>query len=338
MKREKRYIVKKSTTFSMIVLTVICIILHIILNLQFNYKDNISEIEKTVYMVLMDVSLVIASILGTNLLVSILVEVNSKSDDFTHLMTNEVFASPAFYNNMDTKKKEQMCKALERNLYFKNDVLCEMYEYIRSKLTNTSDSYYYTECTYSVTCTIYSTYIEKEIIRTTKIRSYKGAIAENNFSFGTFTLKEIEGLKSLQIKEIKIDNNLLPKHDYVLINDETTDNLDKQNEYNSTINCVYSNTLTFNDNESKKITMHYITRVPNDDRIMTFRVGYACKSFSIYFTIKNSDIKYRIFVAAYGFLDDANNSNNTDSKTDVTVKFDNWIYKCDGVTLVILDK
>ncbi len=99
---------------------------------------------------------------------------------------------------------------------------------------------------------------------------------------------------------------------------------------------IYKPKLRIRSDKDTVITMVYTTRTTIDDKMSTFRVSYPCRSFSIHFSIKPAD-KYRVVGAAYGFLDDADNSTNDTSKTNLTLEFDDWIFKHDGVTVVILD-
>lgn len=302
-----------------------------------NLEEEITDNKIVVYETIKSILLIIISVTGLNLLSSMLIEVKSKNSYLSEIMANDVIAAPEFYNYMDVEKKEKMYNALEKSLYFKYDITHEMYKSIRHKLKESLSEYYYTECSYSVTCTVYDNYIEKEVTRTTKIRSYEKNCEINEFCIGSFTSKKISGLEAFDIKSIEINGKKIADGDFKIIDGKDKSNLDEQNEYNYSVDYLYNKKLFFTSDADTTITMKYLTRTSKDDRMSTFRVGRPCKKFTLFYSVKQHE-QYRIVVNAYGFLDDADNSNNNSSKSDITITFSDWIYKYDGVTVVMLDK
>jgi hypothetical protein len=335
--KNKKYQVNRSTTVIIFILMLVCILGYILCNLQINIKEGVSDSELAVYKTIKDILLVIISVTGINLLSSTLIEVRSKNNYLSDIITNDVIAAPEFYNNMIKDNKLKMYNALEQSLYFKSKVAHEMYASIRDKLVDNLKDYYYTECSYSVTCTMFDNYIEKEVTRTTHIRSYEGKQNQKDFIISSFSSKKINGVDPYEIKSIEINGQKIKDNDIEKIPSQDKCNLDEQNDYNYFVDYVYKKNLNFEQQKDTVITMKYITRTSKDDRMSTFRVKCPCKKFTLFYSIKQHE-KYRLAVNAYGFLDDADNSNNNTSKSDITITFNDWIYKYDGATIVIFDK
>lgn len=332
----KRYKINKGTFIIMIILTFFCILVYFLIDFRINISDNITPKVIAIYETIKDILLVIVSVTGLNLLFSAIIEVKSKNSYLSEIMANDVIASNEFYDYMDNSKKESMYNALEKSLYFKDDISHEIYKNIRYRLKENLGEYYFTECSYSVTCTIHDTYIEKEITKTTKIRSYENEHIILNFRITNFTSKKVSGLEAFELKSVEINNKKLNQED-IDTNKSDKANLDEQNEYDFSIDYLYNKKLALFSDKDTIITMKYITRTSKDDRMSTFRVGHPCKKFMLFYSVKQHE-KYRIVVNAYGFLDDADNSTNNSSKSDITITFSDWIYNYDGVTVVILDK
>lgn len=338
MKRKgyKRYGIKKGTTIIMIILMVLCLLVQFVCGLSIH--DDMSAEKMAIYKTIKDVLLVIVSVTGVNLFSSMLIEVNCKNNYLSDIMNNDIISSPEFYNNMSEINKTKVCDALERSLFFNYEITHEMYKCIRNKLKENLGEYYYTKCSYSVTCSIYDNYIEKEVTRITRIRSYENTQKQKRFHISSFCSKKIDGFKQYEIKSLEINGRKIKKDDIDEIITENQGSLDEQNGYEYFVEYFYKKVLCLNYKQDTVITLKYITRTTNDDRMSTFRVGCPCKNFDLFYTIKQPG-NYRIAVSAYGFLDDADSSStNTSSPSDITITFNDWIYKFDGVTVVMFDK
>lgn len=337
MKNTRKYQINKSTTVIMIITMIICILGYLLCNLQINIKEGASSNEIAIYKTIKDILLVIISVTGVNLLSSVLIEVKSKNNYLSDIITNDVIASPEFYNNMKNENKNKMYNALEQSLYFKSEIAHEMYTGIRDKLIANLGDYYYTECSYSVTCNIFDTYIEKQVTRKTCIRSYEDIKNQKNFLISGFSSKKINGVEPYEINSIEINGEKIKDIDIEKVQGKDKCNLDEQNDYNYSVDYIYKKNLSFEKHKDTVIIMKYVTRTSNDDKMSTFRVKCPCKKFTLFYSIKQHE-KYRLAVNAYGFLDDSDNSNNNSSKSDITITFNDWIYKYDGVTVAIFEK
>ncbi len=336
MKRNKRYVLNRATVVALILVAVICLICYGVLSFQINIRGDMTIERIAGYETFKDILLVVISTIGVSLLSNVLIECRSQNKFLMELMANEVISSPEFYERMDEESKKKMYAALEYDLFSQNRVLCEMYRSMRDKLSRKTDRYYYTKCAYSVTCTVYDDYIEKSVTRVTHLRSYQKNYTLKDYKIISYSSKAISGHKAFEKKSLKINNVTIDASKCEERQGKDAYNMDEQSEYDCFVDYIYKPKLRISSEEDTIITMVYTTRTTIDDKMSTFRVSYPCQSFSLHFSIKPED-KYRVVGAAYGFLDDADNSINDTSKTNLTLEFDDWIFKHDGVTVVILD-
>lgn len=333
----KQYQIKKAAMIMLIISVIISSICYIICLYYLNFTEltsEISEIRLAILKTVKDVLLACTSIFGGTLLVNVLVEKTSKNQFLAEIMNNDVVASPVFYQSMDKDIQENMYSALEESLYFPTKVQKEIYDYARTMLGSMPTDYYYEECSYAVTCKVYSDYIEKHITRTFKVRSYDGQRKIKEFVVSNFHAKQVSGLESFDLRAFKIDGADF-KHKVKQVS-ATSDQLDRQNNYDVSRKYIYKD-LRLKAGQSVEIIIEYVSRTSIDDRSSTFRTTKPCRKFSLLYTLDESP-DYRIAVDAFGFLDDANDSVNTDSHHDVNITFNNWIFDCDGVVVTLLDK
>lgn len=287
---------------------------------------------------LRDILLVIISICGTNLLLSIIVEKKSKNSLVEDIILNDVVASPEFYKQMDNNKKKKMFYALEEELFFKHNITHEMFKIVREKIINMSCDYYYESCKYIVTCNVHDNYIEKEITRKVSLKSYEKEYIIKNFSIGNCSSKKIEGMESYQLISFEINNQKIDLKKFVKeIENKDRCNLDEQNEYDSNKKFIYNKPLKITNDKETTIVVKCKTRTAIDDKSSTFRVVKPCKNFSVVYSIIQHE-KYRLVVDAFGFLDNADDSANNTSSSNININFDDWIFKYDGVVVIILEK
>lgn len=332
----RKFKVKISSALLLLFLSIIGILVYIGCSYYLNINDDLSQNQVAILETLINVLTVIVSVCGVNLLFSIVIEVNSKNSLISEIIANDVIAAPEFYQNMDNNKKDIIYKALEQSMFSKYDIMQEVYTSIRKKLMYDISDYYYNESSYSVTCSVYDNYIEKKVTSCIKLRSFDSNKTLKNFVLGSFVFKEVENMESCIIDEIEINGKKLSENDYTRQNTEIS-KLDRQNDYNSSIKYVYNHDMKLTNNSDVTITFHYITRTSIDDITSSFRVKRLCKNFSLFYEIKGND-NYRIVCNAYGFMDDADNSINNQEKSNITIKFSDWIFKYDGATVVILRK
>lgn len=339
----KKYKMKNGTFISMLILAIICFITCILcsycLNIDEEGLKQLTNININVAIVktIKDTLVIILSIVGTNLLLSLLIDIDSKNQIITDVIQNDVISSPEFYKLMDDDNKKKMLDALEQHLYFKHNLTQSMFDSIRKKIINMACDYYYESCDYIISCNVYDTYIEKEITRKVSLKSFNDNYEIHNFSVGNCSSKEIEGVDAYILVSLEIDGRKIDiKKDVVEINTEIG-NLDEQNEYNIKNTYIYNKPLNIYKDKETIVTVKCKTRTAIDDKSSTFRVVKPCKNFSLNYSIKQHE-KYRLAVDAFGFLDNADSSANNTSYSDVNITFRDWIFKYDGVVIIILDK
>lgn len=338
----KKYGVNQGSMITMIILVVISSLSIVILSYYINIENTlpIEDIDTNrlvVFESLREVCVVLASICGCNLLVSTIIEVKSKNKYISQIIKDDVISAPEFYENMELKDKEKVYEALERSLYFNTKGTQDMFNSIRTKLSTQIDDYYYEECSYAVTCKVEKEYIEKTTIKKIKLRSYEEKFVVDKLEIGNYVGKSISGMKTYELKEFKINGNTMDLTRDIAYVDYEMNNLDEQNEYDTAKTIVYNSSLTLSNAESTTVRIKVVSRTKLDDRISTFRVIKPCKHFSLVYSIENNE-NYRISVDAFGFLDDADESTNNESKNTINITFDDWIFKYDGVVVTILDK
>lgn len=344
MKKNRRYSVSKSTLIIMIILTIICVAVYCFCAYWINMEDMQTfnntiqpNVDVLVLETIRDIVLVILSICGTNLIVSVLIEVKSKNAFLEDVILNDVIAAPDFYKEMSEQNKLKVYNALEECLYFSYPVVHDMFGGIRNKLKSTIDSYYFESCSYVVSCNINEKYIEKEITKSVSIKSYEKNYIITDFSVGNFSSRSIEGLRSFDLLSLEIDGQKINLKEDISEKADRISNLDEQNKYDLSLKYIYNKPLKICGEKGTQIVVKCKTRTPADDKISTFRVTKPCKQFSLIYNIKQHD-KYRLAVDAFGFLDDADDSANNSSDSNINITFNDWIYKFDGVVVSILDK
>lgn len=333
----KKFHIKKSAIAMLIISTIISGISYIVCVYYLNFTERIvgmSEMEVVVLKTTKDILLTCVSIFGGTLLVNVLVEAKSKNQFLTEIINNDVIASPIFYEQMNDSLKKKMYKALEETLYYSEPIQKQIYECAREKLSKIPEDYYFEECSYAVTCKVFSNYIEKHITRTITVAPYKRRHTIKEFQVSVFHAKSVQGMQSYELVEFKINGENFK--DKVLPLPGVREPLDDQNGYDFSTRYVYKG-LELKATAPVEIIIKYISRTSIDDRSSTFRTTKPCHKFSLLYTLDESP-NYRIGVDAFGFMDDANKSINTDSHHDLNIVFNDWIFDCDGVVVTLLDK
>ena len=337
----KKYKLKSSTLLIMVILTIICmcgcIYFSYCLNLDEKELQHYTTLDPVALKTIKDIFVILTSILGTNLLLNSLIEVRSKNQIITDVIENDVISSPKFYEEMSEENKLKMCNALENNLYYKYDIVHQMFDDIRKRLNDKIEEYYYVSCEYDVTCDINDKFIEKQISKTIAIRSYEDKYTINDFCISQFSSKQIAGVSSFELTSLKINGETKSIKETVKTIPNEVSRLGEQNEYDISNCYIYNIPIEISKDKETTICVQCTTRTSIDDRCSTFRVTKPCKNFLLVYNL-NQQKDLRLSVDAFGFIDDANNSTNNTSKSNVNIKFNDWIFENDGVVVTILDK
>ena len=342
MKKVQKFKVNRSATILFIALVLISLVSYFLFSYYINIENALAVLEIDMGKIALletfkEISLVILSVCGFNLLASVIIEVHSKNALISEVITNDVISAPEFYNDMEDDKKVKMFKALEQSLYFDSEVVHGMFDSIRAKLLTTVDDYYYEECDYVVSCSVHDSYIEKEITKKLIIKSYKGEYTIDDFCIGNFVGKKISGMISYELKSLEVDTEKKDINNDISYRTLEMNNLDEQNEYDTSNTLIYNKKLKVSDDKETVIVIKFISRTTVDDKSSTFRVVKPCKKFTLIYSLKQHE-QYRLSVDAFGFLDNADESANDTSKSNLNITFNDWIFKNDGVVVTILDK
>jgi len=322
-------------------LTIICIIFIIIcsylLNIEREELSKITKINPIIINTLKDLLVVIASILGTNLLINGIIEVKSKNQLLTDIIANDIIASPNFYTYMDTVNQLKMCQALEKNLFFQNNTIKQdMSTEVRQKILDIKDPYYFEECDFIVTSTIYDKYIEEDVTKKIVIKSYGDSCHIENYPISNYSSKTTDVFVPFELLSVNINGKEINIENDIKQITSCKNSFDEQNKFNSNIRYVYNKKILINNKDGVNIILKYKTRTTIDDRLTVFRVGKPCKRFSLIYNL-TPDEKYRLAINAFGFFDDGSATINDDSNYHTNIEFSNWIFTYDGVVIMILD-
>lgn len=140
MKYLKKFSLKSGTFILLIVLTILCLVICILcsyyLNIDTQNSNNVFGISNTALKTIKEILIILTTILGTNLFMSLLIDVRSKNQIVTDIIENDVISAPEFYEEMREENKLKMYNALERKLHYKYDKEQEIFNEIRQKLVN----------------------------------------------------------------------------------------------------------------------------------------------------------------------------------------------------------
>ena len=353
----KRYKVKWSTLIAVFVICCLCVaFLVYIFKLDYLINefsiDGVEEAELNkliLYRTISDCLVVIVSILGTNLLLSVFIERKNKNNMVTEFLVNEMLASESVYSNLSNENQETILKNLELHKNFDNNlVLYEMHNYVNKKLKSDLKDYYFTECEYVVEVVAKESYFEKVITHTIELKPYKSNKTISNFTLGIINFKNIDGVSNYEIKDVLIDGKSI-KIEYDSngmftnrsdIQAKTVPNknkLDNKNGYNTTVRYYLKQKLHCKNDKPIKIVSNYVTRCPLDDINTTFRASVPSKKFSVNYTIAPED-KYELHGNAFGFIDASTSFPNNHKPNVIRFGFNNWIFTDDGVSITTIKK
>ena len=334
----KKYKIKSNTIWFVVIISVLSIVAYIVCTYYFNLEvTGSNNVDVAKFQTAKDVLLVIISLCVSNLLLGMVIEVKSKNSMVSDIILNDVISSPDFYSNMDEEKKHSMYNALKNELYYRNDIKNIIISDITKKIDELPDDYYYEACNYIVTCSVHDNYIEKDITRKVKLKSYNESYTIKDYCVGSCSSKKIDGMNSYQINSFEIDGSKIDLNEIVELRPMEVSNLDEQNEYDINKQYIYKQEININNSKATTIQVRCVTRTAIDDKSSTFRVVKPCKNFSLIYSIKQHN-QYRLGVDAFGFLDDADESANNTSDSNINITFNDWIFKYDGVVVTILDK
>lgn len=279
-----------------------------------------------------NIVLVFLSVFSSSLVSAYLFEKKNLNNDYFENI-NEVFANTKFYKGISTVQKKQLLKKLEEELYPKRtDKKGEIIDALRGKILDADNKFYYESCDTVVTCKIKDHHIEKNITREMKICSYNERKTIENFKFASSTLENMIDCKPFVIHEIELNGKCLKKgRDYLVNQKDVNNETYKKSGYDISYSCISKNPIVLSQ-ECTRIKVKYTTVVSLTDTVFTSRLQEHCKNYSLNFKIDSHD-EYKLYCDAYGFLDDGSGVLNDSSPNNISVKFNGWVFKKDGVSI-----
>ena len=338
----KKYRISTRGVIGVIAIGIVFIILYCVLvNARNNIAIGVFNTENNPkYLLLIDnginATTIAISVIFSSIVSAFILEKDDKNNQFLDSILNDIIAKNKMYKYLHKDTKKKLFRELESELYgreidaVKKDIIND----IRKKIYQNDDKYYYESCSYKVSCSIEEDYIEKEVNREIKLRSYQQTYNEKKYCVVASKLKRDSQFEGFEVKYMSVNGQPLKKgKDYIEL-DETLDDSawEKRNEYDTKHWCELKKPLKLQSNKDTTIIIKYITRVNKKDNVYICRVKNHCKRFSLDFDIKGPE-KYKISSEAFGFLDNAGKTLPSSNGNQKSVKFDEWIFKEDGVSI-----
>lgn len=336
----EKFHVSLSTKVLSLIICAICCIAYILIT----YFDRTTHLA-AFWIVLSEILLVVVSVFGTNLILSILIESKSKNAMLTDFMANDIIASPDFYDNLSDDNKHKMLDALTLSTDLKGNVdMLQMTKTIQQKLLEVKKDYYFENCDFTISIEDKGSYFEKTITRQITLCPYDGELKINNFSFMKVCMIEDQAIKPFTWQSIKISestrctevdiNSDIEECDIIKTND-----ISKKNGYNFAKEYIYKKPIVIKKDiqHLTTIALSYIVRCPKNDIFSTYRTAAPCKKFSVKCTITPSQ-KYKLYAGAFGFMDNASSSANNRRDNEINISLKDWAFVEDGVAIAIYEK
>lgn len=288
-----------------------------------------------------DVLLVFLSILGTNLLVAAIIEVNSKNKYINDFFTKDIVSWSGFYENIDRDERIKMLSALELlDTCHENEKLKEMHESIKSKMgRHLNDDYYFERITYSITVYEEEDCFRKKTTKTMHVKSYDKHCTVKNYNLATIVCNDIPNCLKEDLIKVTIGNN--KKYDcssIEILPNSNTGGIQQKNGYQKTVDLNLIPDVKLSNNQEVVICLSYELRCNKSDLVSTYRTKHPCKDFSVIYTVEKPSDKYKLVGQAFGFQERANNSTVLDADNVISLGFDDWIFTDDGICITMLEK
>ena len=281
-----------------------------------------------------DISVIVMSILGTNLLVSVFVEVYNKNKILNDFFNKDIISASQYYTNLVPEQRCKMLKALEFSERCNNNIVMrEMYESIQKKISEyKKDDYYFEELEYSVTCTDKGSYYEKDVLRTMRLKSYDGTCTIENYKIAEVNVGKINGnIDTFEVSSVYVNGQPVEYKPPCCA--DNSDVNDCRNGYLDKITLELKEKIEFDNLTGIIITVDCITRCPKEDKVSTYRISRPCKKFTVSYT---ADSNYKLTGHAFGFLDSAEAYPNPKKKNTIKLGFSDWIFTDDGVIVTMI--
>lgn len=332
-KKIKKFFVRKSTIVISVLLLIVSLVAYVVLQVRPAYKDSLAA------SVSKEVLLVLISVLGSNLILSIVIETDEKNSLLDHFMANDIISSNYYLKNLSEENKKKLADSLILQERFDgNTDLLEMANSVHKKLIESQQSYYFEECEIKADICEKEDYFEKDVIRRISVVPYNNTTTVRNFPLTTINCAKINNTDALKLQSLTVSGKNIDlkrgvKKDVAPI----CDTVFSHNGYNEHIVFSLKAPLVLHKQKPTVLVLKYTVRCPKSDIVSTYRTSAPCKSFSVVCRIDPKE-KYRLLTSAFGFWDHANGNMNNSAENETHIKFDDWIFTDDGVSIAIHER
>lgn len=302
-------------------------------------QENVNSV--VVYEVIKDISVVLFSTFGVNLLLGICVEKKNKNKAFEEFFSKEFLNSSDFNEMVPVERQKQIYEKYKNKIVLNgNSSVCEMSDFLHERLCDNLVDYYYEKCEYHTSCVIEKGLLKKSFIKDVKIAFLNENPNCEQFEFFSMYTKKIDGKDHLMItgvrlkddkgKEVKI---LRENIDYEINkNNKIDETLKLKNGYDSHSRCFLEKDVVneiIKDNLTLEIKWYCYEKI--DDCLCTvYRVKVPCKKFTLEFHAPES---FDVLPNAFGFIDRSQGATNGDEHNAAKIEFAGWIFPDDGAII-----
>lgn len=291
--------------------------------------------------IIINIFLVLTSVTGTNLLTSLIIEKNSKNQEWRNIITEEILSNHVFYDYMSAQTKEAISDAVNYSINeYNNTVQQEIMQSIIRKLNFKGETYYFNKCNYFVNCEIFDDHIKYDMKRITEIYAYEERCKIFNFRVAVIA-NSCNNVHSNIGMEIKVNGRILSECDYLVeteCSDEESDIV--RNGYN-TIQYIYlREPLVLHAEATGRCTtilFRQVIETTLDDVVNSYRASKPCRNFRVDFNLQSRD-RYRLVSNSFGFIDSTNPDNDADVDYISKIEFSDWVFEDDGVVITIVPR
>ncbi len=352
-KRPYKFFINKETVFLSVIIFFLCFVVVFILSSKINEIEEIAIPtyissdksdkdtnilqkrleEKVILCTIKDILVVICTILGTNFLLSLLIQKKSQNDLYDEFLTEDLLQNKKFIESMPENNRKILLKYIEKIDYLgDNEIYSELISNVRDKIVNYKYKYYFETNNTSIICTILPDCIEKKITKTYEAKSFKKEELFDEFPFAQSSLEPIEGRRSIEITSLKINDEIKDVSKFIDYKTKDSENIyHKNSNYTKKIIGFYKDPMKFYSDKTTKVEVVYTTYVPLRDRVYTTRLSAPCKKYDFRFRINDSTKQYILHSQAFGFQEDATKTPAGCQPNEISYTINDWTFPADGV-------
>ncbi len=284
--------------------------------------------------------LVIAfSVIGGAWLSTLFIEKKKDNEVVQNVLVDDILTSDQFWAPVEEKSRNKILAKLEGLGHFDGDpAKSEMYNAARRKINAFGDDkqlFYYDQYCIDISCNVTDRFIEKRIVKTVSVKSYKNNHPKRGFVILSVASPKQDDFCFAEVTRVLLNGQALdPRHIKKSVFDVCDDKTSEKRGYTRHARFQISKTVDFSNKTPQVIEVEYITRCPVNDLAYTCRMPYPCKRFEFHCDIETDG--YVLNPVAFGFVDDGNNTlSRADDRTSVSFRFDDWIFPRDGVCVYL---